>query len=300
MSIDLGTLEVPDVIETLDFEALLEARKAALVALYPTAQQATIAATLELESEPIVRILQEACYREIILRARYNDEARALMLAYATGGDLDHIGVTYYQEERLLIREADTDSVPPVAAVYETDDDYRERLADKVESYSVAGPTAAYEWLARSAAGTVLDAQCDSPQPGTTRVAILSSEGDGTPDAALLTTVFQALSADTVRPLCEEVLVVAAEVLPYAIDVTLYPEADESVSQSAAETALANYAAARHRLKKTVSVSGLIAAANASGVQKIVVNAPAADIACTAQQATYCTGITVTVAEVSA
>ncbi len=300
MSIDLTALDAPDVIETLDYESLLEERKAALVALYPTDQQATIAATLELESEPIVRILQESCYREIILRARYNDEARALMLAYATDADLDHIGATYYQEARLLVTPADTTAVPPVAAVYETDDDFRQRLADKVESYSVAGPTAAYEWLAKSAAGTVADAKCDSPQPGTSRVAILSTEGDGTPDAALLATVLAALSGDTVRPLCEEVLVVPAQVQHYSIDVTLYPEAGESVSQSAAETALAAYATARHKLKKSVSVSGIIAAANASGVQKIVVNSPAADIACSAQQSTYCTGITVTVAEVSA
>jgi phage-related baseplate assembly protein len=300
MSIDLTQLSQPAVIETLDFEALLTARKAALVALYPADQQATITATLELESEPIVRILEEACYRELVLRARYNDEARELMLAYATGTNLDHIGVSYYQEERLLVTAADTTAVPPVAAVYESDADYRQRLADKVESFSVAGPTAAYEWLAKSAAGTVADAKCDSPQPGTSRIAILSTEGDGTPDAALLATVLTALSADTVRPLCEEVLVVPAQVQHYAIGVTLYPEADESPSQAAAVTALTAYATARHKLKKSVSISGIIAAANASGVQKIVVNAPAADISCSAQQAAYCTGITVTVAGVSA
>lgn len=295
-TIDLSQLDAPDVIETLDFETLLATRKAALVALYPTDQQDTIAATLELESEPLTLFLQEACYREIILRARYNDEARAVMLAYATGTDLDHIGVTYYQESRLLVTAADTDAVPPVAAVYETDDVYRARLASKIESFSCAGPTQAYVWYAKSASSTVSDAYCDSPEAGTSRVVVLSTEGDGTPDATLLDTVDTALSADDVRPLCEAVTVVAAEITQYAIDVTLYtlPGADSDTVQSAAETALATYAAARHKLGYDVRHSGIYAAGHQTGVQHVVINSPSDEIICTGLQAAYCTGITVT------
>lgn len=299
-SIDLSQITPPDVIESLDYETLLAARKARLISLYPADQQATITAVLALESEPIVRILQESTYRELILRARYNDEARAVMLAYATGANLDHIGVTYYQEERLLISPADLDAVPPVAAVYESDDDYRARCASKPESYSTAGATGAYEWHAKSAHGEVLDAFCDSPEAGTSRIAILSRIGNGTPSIQLLGTVLTALSSESVRPLCEEVLVVAADVASYAINVTLYvlPGPDASVVRTDALAALQAYANSRHRLGYDVTLSGIYAAAHQSGVQRAVISSPTADIVRTGLQAAYCTGITVTLAGV--
>lgn len=299
-TIDLSQLTAPDVIETLDFETLLESRKAAFVSLYPADQQAGIAATLALESEPLTRLLEENCYREMILRARYNDEARALMLAYATEGDLDHIGVTYYREARLLVTPADTTAIPPVSAVYEGDDAYRARLASKPESYSTAGPTEAYKWFAKSADARVLDAYVDSPTPGTTRVTILSTEGDGTPTQDLLDIVAAALSSETVRPLCEAVEVIAAQVVRYALDITLtiLPGPDSAVVVAEAKDQLARYAAARHCLGYDVTVSGIHAAAHRSGVQRAVINTPADGIVCTGQQAAYCTGITVTPAGV--
>ncbi len=44
--------------------------------------------TLELESEPATKLLQENAYRELLLRQRINEAAQAVMVAYAMGGDL--------------------------------------------------------------------------------------------------------------------------------------------------------------------------------------------------------------------
>jgi len=57
-TIDLSQLPAPDVVEALDYETLLAERKATLISLYPADQQAAIARTLTLESEPIVKLLQ--------------------------------------------------------------------------------------------------------------------------------------------------------------------------------------------------------------------------------------------------
>ena len=119
-TIDLSQLPAPDVVEVLDYEILLAERKATLVSLYPEDQQAAIARTLTLESEPIVKLLEENAYREVILRQRVNEAAQAVMLAYATGADLDNIAATF-SVERLTITPADTASVPAVAAVMESD-----------------------------------------------------------------------------------------------------------------------------------------------------------------------------------
>ncbi len=290
-------LTPPEVIEPLDFEALLAERKARLISLYPADEQAAITATLALESEPIVRLLQESCYRELILRARYNDEARALMLAYATGSNLDHIGVTYYQEARLLVSPAQPAALPPVAAVYESDTDYRARLAAKPESYSTAGPAGAYEWHAKSASARVLDARAQSPSPCVVIVTVLAADGDGTPDQSLLAEVTAALSDETVRPLTDLVHVVPAQVTHYSIDCVLVvrPGQDPQIIKAEALAALRAYTSSRWRLGLDVTRSGIYAAAHRAGVDRVEINL-AADISCNAQQAAYCDAIHVAIA----
>ena len=75
----------------LDFEVILAERKAILISLFPEEQQEAVARTLALESDPLVKYLEENAYREVIWRQRVNDAARANMLAYATKSDLDNM-----------------------------------------------------------------------------------------------------------------------------------------------------------------------------------------------------------------
>ena len=295
MSIDLSQLPPPAVIEALSFEAILAEYKADFVARYPDG-----AAVIDLESEPVVKLLEVCAYREMLQRARYNDEARALMLAYATGADLDHIGVTYYDEPRLVVTPANPLATPPAPAVLESDDNYRSRLALKPESYSVAGPRDAYLFHALSASGQVKSAAVTRPYAGTVEVFILSALGDGVPDDALLATVAAALNDETVRPLSEEVIVSPAAVVNYTLDIalTLFTgPAGEVVTQDA-DAALGAFAAAHHTLDGDIIRSAIDAAAHRPGVKKVVINSPSADIVCGQSQAPYCTGITVTIAGV--
>lgn len=298
-AIALTQLTPPDVIETLDFETILAERKAELIALYPAEQQAAIAAALELESEPMLKLLQNATYRELVLRARYNDEARALLLAYAKGADLDHIGTTYYREARLIVTPGDATVNPPVQTVYEDDEAYRERLELKPESWSTAGPTEGYEFHARSASALVKGAKATSPTPGTTLITVLSSEGDGVPSQAVLDLVIARLNTQNIRPLSEEVLVQAAEIIHYSIvaDLYVYAGSVSSLAVSEAQVSLAKYAAAHHKLGEDITVSAANAAAFSAGVQRVALNIPA-DIAVADHQAAYCTGITVNIAGV--
>jgi phage-related baseplate assembly protein len=296
--IDLSLLPAPAVLEAIGFEAVLAEMQADLIARYPA-----IADTIELESEPALKILQVAAYRETLLRARFNDEARDLLLAYATGSDLDHIGVTYYDgETRLLITPADPIAVPPVVAVWESDADFRARLALKPESYSVAGPTEAFRFHALSASGQVKAASVTSPQPGTTTVYVLAKTGDGTPDAGLIATVLAALDDETIRPLSEEVLVAAAAIVNYSIDVDLivYPGPAGEAALAAAQAELATLAAASHTLDREVTLSAITAAAQRPGVKKNIINQPLADVVCGLGQAPYCTAIAVRIAGVEA
>jgi phage protein D len=204
--IDLSQLPAPQIVDVPDFETLLVERKAAFVALYPADEQAAVARTLVLESEPITKQLQESTYREMLLRQRINEAAQAVMVAYALGGDLEQLAANY-NVKRLTVTPADTDAVPPVAAVMESDEALRLRVPAAFEGLSVAGPTAAYEFHARSADGRVADASATSPAPAEVVLTVLSREGDGKADNDLLTVVEKALNSESVRPVADRLTI---------------------------------------------------------------------------------------------
>jgi len=296
MTVDLASLPAPEVVETIIFETLVADAKADFIARHPESVD-----VIDLESEPVVKLIQTFAYRELLLRARYNDEARALLLAFATGANLDHIGVTYYNAtERLVITPADEIAIPPTAAVMETDDDYRMRLQLQPESESVAGPRDAYRFHALSASGQVKDAIATRPVPGSVEVFVLSRVGNGIADAGLLATVEAALTPEDIRPMCDEVTVTSADIVEYTLDIDLilFSGPSSEVVLPAAEASLAVFAEANHLLGNDIVDSAIKAAAHKAGVKKVIINSPPADIVCTVGQAPYCTGIMVNVAGV--
>ncbi|BDX13637.1 baseplate assembly protein [Escherichia coli] len=295
-TIDLSQLPPPVVVEPLDFETLFAQRKAAFIAMYPEDEQEEIARTLELESEPITMLLEENCYRELLLRQRVNEAARAVMLAYSTDSDLDNLAVNF-NVERLTIQEEDDSVTPPIEAVMESDPDLRTRTQQAFEGLSVAGPTAAYEFWGRSADGRVADISAVSPTPACVTISVLSREGDGTASEDLLSVVAAALNDEEVRPVADRVTVQSAEIVPYQIDATLYiypgPEA-EPVRQ-ASEQQLQAYIAAQNRLGRDIRLSAIYAALHVEGVQRVELAQPVADIVLSDYQASHCTEYTITV-----
>ena len=295
-TIDLSQLPPPVVVEPLDFETLFAQRKAAFIAMYPEDEQEEIARTLELESEPITMLLEENCYRELLLRQRVNEAARAVMLAYSTDSDLDNLAVNF-NVERLTIQEEDDSVTPPIEAVMQSDPDLRTRTQQAFEGLSVAGPTAAYEFWGRSADGRVADISAVSPTPACVTISVLSREGDGTASDDLLSVVAAALNDEEVRPVADRVTVQSAEIVPYQIDAMLYiypgPEA-EPVRQ-ASEQQLQAYIAAQNRLGRDIRLSAIYAALHVEGVQRVELAQPVADIVLSDYQASHCTEYTITV-----
>ncbi|MDX7157278.1 baseplate J/gp47 family protein [Klebsiella pasteurii] len=275
-TIDLSQLPVPTIIEALDFETILTDVKAVMVAAFPEDQQAAVAAALALESEPLNIIAQAIAYREMLLRQRINEGAAASMLSHATGDDLDNIAANL-DTERLVITEA-TDTTD---AVMESDEALRLRAQAAFEGMSVAGPSAAYEYFARSASGKVADAKASSPAPAEVVVAVLSTEGDGTASPELLAAVAEAVNDEDVRPIGDRVTVRSAEIVDYEIDVTLYlypgPESEPIIN--AADASLQRLLKQNDKkISRDVARSAISAAVHVQGVQRVEVNSPPADI----------------------
>ncbi|MDR1350900.1 MAG: baseplate J/gp47 family protein [Zoogloeaceae bacterium] len=302
MTIDLSLLPPPDVIETLDFEAVFAARKerflANVVALAPADLPAFVG-RLELESEPVTLLLQELAYAELLLRQRVNEAARQCMLASASGGNLDNLAA-FHGVERLVTDPGDAAALPPIPPTFETDDRLRHRAQLAVEGMSTAGPTESYRFHALSAHGDVDDASVISPTPGRVVVTILSNDGDGTPSEELLAAVNRHLNAEHIRPLTDEVIVQGATLTDYRIaaELTVYPGPAPSPILAAAQAAVEKYVTDMRRLDYDITLAGLFAALKQPGVQNVVITSPEADIAVAVTQCANCIDIDIRLAEV--
>lgn len=291
-AIDLSLLPAPDVVEQIDYETILTERKAYAISLWPAEEQAAIAALLELESEPMTKLLQENAYRETVLRQRCNEASQANMLAFARGADLDNL-VANFNVKRLVVQAANTSAVPPVPQILESDESLRERAQMAWEGLSTAGPRNSYIFHARAADGRVADATAQSPSPAVALVTIQSALDDGSADQALIDLVFAYLNDEDRRPVADRLLVQGAEVLQYQVTATLYlntqgPEAEPILQ--AAQQKLEAFTAQRRRLGMQVSQSAVHAALHVEGVRKVVLD-NWSDINATESQAPYCTAI---------
>lgn len=280
-TIDLSLLPAPDVVEALDYETVFAQRKASFLVLVPEDIRDSVTAALELESEPLTILLQESAYRELLLRNRINAAARSVMLAYATGSDLDHLaalfGVTRIDGEE--------------------DGRLRARTQLSLEGYSTAGPTLSYVFHATSASNEVHDATVNSPEPGTVHVVVLAVPSDdhpnGVPNQTLLDTVQAKVSADDIRPLTDYVQTVPAQVILYPVDADIFiaPGPDAGVVLASAMAALNTYTAQQFGLGRDITISGIHAALHQPGVTRVDLLSPAANMAIQSHQAARCSGV---------
>jgi len=318
-AVDLSKLQAPDLIDELDFEAIFAQAIVQLVQLVPEL-------TALVESDPIYKLVQLFCARELVLRQTVNDKARQCMLAYATGTNLDHLGALFGVTRLTLDAGRPSEGLPPT---FEPDTDLRRRIQLAPEGFSVAGPEGAYIFHALSADPRVLDASAYSPEPadivalvlsvlsshaaapslveamcialsqaawpGDVIVSVLSREGDGTASPEVLDAVRATLSDDDVRPLTDAVSVQAAEIVPFEIRAKVYTFAgpDSAVVMAEASRRLETYLAESHRLGRDIPESAIKAMLFADGVQRVELDSPTSDVVIHRTQAPFCTLIQV-------
>lgn len=103
----------------------------------------------------------------------------------------------------------------------EDDESYRERIHEAPESFSVAGPTGAYMYWAKTASEDVGDVRVTSPTPGTVDIYILDKSGMPA-NEELRNKVYSVCTDERIRPLTDFVKCKAPTTVPYDIDITYY------------------------------------------------------------------------------
>jgi phage-related baseplate assembly protein len=160
----------------------------------------------------------------------------------------------------------------------ETDNAYRERIRQAPEQFSTAGPDGAYLYHAKSASALITDVSVYTPSPGVVEIRPLLT-GGVIPGQEILDAVFAACSNKTVRPLTDNVQVLAPEAVAYDVDVTYWINTDNAtvaLSIQAAVAAVVNdwVLWQKTKLGRDINPSELIARMIAAGAKRVQVTSP--------------------------
>ena len=289
-TINLAKLPVPSAIQPQTYEGILAALKSEFKKNMPSYTG------LDNEGDAVNKVLQTMAVYALQQRTQINNGVRSVMLASATGGDLDNIGALF-NLARKVITPADNTKTPPVAAVIESDEAFRVRIQLAPEGYSVAGSVGAYVFHSRNAHNNVKDVSVTSPTPGAITVTVLSNQGSGVPSNAVIDAVRAKLSDKDIRPLGDKVTVNKATVTGYEVEAELQISVtpDASVVKAAAEKRLSTYITEQHGIGKSVGLDGLYAALRVTGVDKVILKKPIADVTTNTSSAPYATKTTVSI-----
>lgn len=271
---ELAGLPTPQVLETLRFETVFDALLRDFQVRYP--QYSAL-----LASDPAIKLIEVAAYRELLLRARINEAARANLLAFAVGNDLEHLGA-FYGVSRLP---------------QEQDEPLRRRIRARIMGFANAGGAAHYRYWALSASPEVADVAVDSPAPGRVRISVLPTGHSDTVPEALLETVRATVLRDDVRVLTDTVEVVPVRLVPVTVSaqIWLYPDTPMAVFEALAQRLTRELAQAAV-LGWDLTQSWLIAQLQQPGIHKVALIHPDADIRIHSTQAVRLTDVQLTFA----
>lgn len=290
--IRIDRLPFPDILVRVDFEAILAEFKTKAPDFVAEDIRQTVKDVLDasIEGDTLNALLETFAYFYMVKVAEENDKAKALMLPYAWGTTLDVLAYNLYGTSRLGVGTPDQ----------ELDEALRERAMLSWEALSTAGPYGAYTFHALSAHPKVKGVAVFGPesglvQPGQAKIVVLSKDANGIPTPGVVAAVKAYLTASERRPLTDEVIVVPAGVLAYAVEATLkvLPGPDGGLIRSTALGRLHAYVSERHRIGATVPLSGIMAALTVEGVDRVILASPSADVEPQPWEAPYCTGLTV-------
>lgn len=249
--IDFARLPPPQVIEEIDYEKLLKVYQGQVVAKNPA-----LAAAVALEQSPTNIVLEAEAYGEMIVRERINAAARACMLPFATGNDLEVIGA------RFNVARMDGELDPRL----------RRRIQLSMETFSTAGSPGSYIFHALSTSTSVKDATAVAERgTGRITVTIMADGPEPVPAGSLVDAVYDRLMSDGIKPLTDDIAVLPVTKIAADIqaNITLYPGPDASLVVADINRALT---ALRNRVTvigRDLKRSAVLAAITQEGVQNV-------------------------------
>jgi phage-related baseplate assembly protein len=272
--IDFSRLPPPDVIEEIDYEELLATYRAEVLDRNPALERA-----LKLEQSAANIILEAEAYGEMIVRARVNAGARAVMLAFSTGTDLDNLAA-FFNVERMSI-PGDNTVDPIIPAVIESDEALRRRTQLAPEALTTAGSEGAYIFQALSADVNLRDASAVCTDKfGNVKVTVMRNGSDPVPTEEQINAVFLRLHRKNIKPLTDIVSVapVTVQTVDLVANVALYPGPDAALVMADIEKAIIKIRNRISLIGRDLTSASLISALYQEGVQDVDIISPVGDV----------------------
>jgi len=279
--VSIDHLPPPDIIENKTFEAINAELLAEFKQRCPEYQGYT-------ESDPLLKFIEVSAYRELKFRERINEACRQVLLTHSKGTNLDYVA-SLYGMMRATLRFDD----PKSPDFIESDARLRKRSQLMLESLTTAGSRGGYIAHGLNAHPYVNDIYATHEEPGHVVIYVLSNQGNGTPDQALLDAVDAYLNADEIRPLTDYVDVVPAHVSEFEVKATIHFK-ESLFTQAALDKArqeVHQYIQDQWKLGTRIYRSTLHALLHQTGVDHVELEQPASDIGVKSHVGAYCASI---------
>ncbi|WP_113673762.1 baseplate assembly protein [Vallitalea guaymasensis] len=160
----------------------------------------------------------------------------------------------------------------------ETDEAFYGRMRESMESFSTAGPEGAYKYHVETVSSEVADVSVTSPTKGEIDIRVLLTDGV-LPSEEVLNDIRSVIAADDIRPLGDNVTVLAPDTITFSIELTYYiPKMSANSGTIIAEEvtkAVNEYKAWQtEKMGRDINPSYLIALLMKTGIKRVAVTSP--------------------------
>lgn len=181
-------------------------------------------------------------------------------------------------DEFLYFKEVSNTTESEGGSESESDTAYYNRMRESEESYTTAGPRGSYKYHGKSVSALISDISAESTEDGIADIRVMLYGGE-LPDTELINKVQEYLSADTIRPMTDKVIVSAPDTVPFNINATYYISSEkESTTQeikAAVENATENYILWQtQKMGRDINPSYFNAMLMESGIKRVEITSP--------------------------
>ncbi|MEG0237175.1 MAG: baseplate J/gp47 family protein [Cetobacterium sp.] len=224
-------------------------------------------------------------YTDIIVECN----ASGFVPQYDTGEIKDIIDMFDFYESCLNITKV-------VGGADEEDDtSYKERLREVPESFSTAGPYAAYEFWVRKFSSLIKDVHIDSPNPCFIDIYIIGALGENI-SQEIKSKVLTELNAK--RPLGDRVQILDPGKINFEIDITYYIHSRDEGKASLIDKNIKDninlyIADVTSKIGEDIDYQEIITICKNSGAKRVIIRQPTDNIAVAETQIAKCTNISI-------
>ena len=287
MAFGLTALPAPDIIKIPDFDEILTRVVSRLRTINSDY-------TSIVEGDPAYAVMQSIVFEIVMILQRINDAVHAVLVTHAIGADLDNLGALF-AVHRQVMQQEDLTADPPIPEILEDDLRYRDRVLNALEAI-VPGSSAWYRGYALESSSMVKDAIALRTSPGEVTVYVQADNTTAVPDASLIKTVRDYITAEARKFICDTVHVSAIGIRSYALTASIKPTLglDRDTVLADIQKRAEDFANERKVIGKPIPLSHIYAALITDAVSEIDLSAPVSNITPTNIEVPVANSVTIT------